>query len=106
MTDQTTADAAREAMEAKYSISATYRCDVCTTDRAEWMRTLDAYAAAVSRARDEAWREAVEAMRKPLLVLPCSHTEDDACACHFENTERKRHNTALDALLSRMDGAK
>lgn len=56
---------------------------------------IDTYAAAVSRARDAAWREAVEAVRKNE-----NHHDETrswiATAC----------NAALDALLARMDTAR
>lgn len=61
-------------------------------------RLLDAYAAAVSRARDEAWREAVEAVRGRATTKP----GDNA----IERAALGLVHTTLDALLARMDGAK
>lgn len=106
MTDQTP-DAAREAREwrevlaqrfretglIEFPSHATYgRARMKMEDSvADDLRTLDTYAAAVSRARDAAWRSAVEAVR----------------AEHGPGGTKSQHApTALDTLLARMDTAK
>lgn len=98
MTNPTT-DAAREGIEAGLCSLSAFNPAVSKQDHDRRVgEVLDTYAAAVSRARDAAWREAVEAVRRQHDPF-CAEYREDFCTCGAY-----AHNAALDALMARMVG--